>query len=155
MLELLRRSGEAQITTIDGRIAAIVVLFWNGSGVCTQEWAHDPEYESLHLGFISLRAAVTLAIERGARTMDLLWGNEQHKERFGARHVTSSGLSVFPSQTARLHSLGEARDVASRRIGRAARRRYWQARHQAGRLVRGAAARTRGGREKDQTGESE
>jgi hypothetical protein len=152
MLELLRRGGEAQITTIDGRVAAIVLLFWSGSGVCAQEWAHDPKHEALHLGFVSLRAAVTLAIERGARTMDLLWGNEQYKERFGARRVTSRGLSVFPSQAARVHSLGEARQVAYRRLGREARRRYWQARHQAGRLVRGAANGARAAGGQDQPG---
>ena len=152
MLELLRRDAEVQITSINGRVAAIVVLFWNGSGVCAQEWAHDPDYESLHLGYTSLRAAVKLAIERGARTMDLLWGNEQYKERFGARHVTSSGVSVFPSQTARVHSLGEARELASRRVGRTARRRYWQARHQAGRLARGATDRVRAARSRNDRG---
>jgi CelD/BcsL family acetyltransferase involved in cellulose biosynthesis len=78
MLKLLRRGGEAQVTTIGGQTVAIVLLFWVGSGVCAQEWAHDPEYESLHLGFVSLRAAVHLAIQRGASTMDLLWGNEEH-----------------------------------------------------------------------------
>jgi hypothetical protein len=142
LLELLRHSGEAQVTTIDGRVAAVILLFTMGHGVCAQEWAHDPEYERLHLGFVALRSAIHLAVERGATTMDLLWGNEQYKERFGARHVRSSVLSVFPSQSARLHSLGEAREVATRALGREGRRRYWQTRHAAGRLVRGAAART-------------
>lgn len=151
--KLLQHDGEVQITTIEGRVAAIVVLFWVGSGACAQEWAHDPQYESLHLGFVSLRAAIHLAIERGAAGMDLLWGNAPYKERFGARHVPSSALSVFPTQAARLHSLGEARQVASSRLGLEWRRRYWQARHQGGRLARGVIARTRATQRQSEAGE--
>lgn len=156
MLELLRRgNAEAVVTTVEGRVAAIVLLFWQGDGACAQEWAHDPEHERLHLGFVCLRAAVHHAISRGAVRMDLLWGNEEYKERFGARHVPSSGLSVFPSQGARLHSLAEAREVAGRRIGREGRRRYWQARHLAGKLVRDSSARIRAARHRDHVGGEE
>jgi CelD/BcsL family acetyltransferase involved in cellulose biosynthesis len=153
VLELMRRGdGEAVVTTVDGRVAAVVLLFWSGRAVCAQEWAHDPAYDSLHLGFVCLRAGVRHAISKGATRMDLLWGNEQYKERFGARHVPSSRLSVFPSQRARLHSLGEEREVAWDKVRREGRRRYWQARHRAGSVVRGAAARVRAARTKDGAG---
>lgn len=153
VLELLKRGdGEAVVTTVDGRVAAIVLLFWMDRGVCAQEWAHDPARESLHLGFVCLRAAIRHAISRGAVSMDLLWGNEEYKERFGARHVPSSVVSVFPSRRARVHTLREARQVAWRRLEREGRRRYWQARHQAGRIVRGTAARARAARRQDEAG---
>ncbi|NLE23130.1 MAG: GNAT family N-acetyltransferase [Actinobacteria bacterium] len=154
VFELLKRgNGEAVVTTVDGRVAAIVLLFWIGQSVCAQEWAHDPAFDSLHLGFVCLRAAIRHAISRGAVSMDLLWGNEQYKERFGARHVPSSGISVFPTRRARLHTLREERQVAWRRLRREGSRRYWQARHQAGRVVRGATARVRAARTPNDTEE--
>lgn len=139
LVELLRHCGEAQITYLTDAPAAIVLLFFVGDSVCAQEWAHDPEHESLHLGFVSLYQAVCEAISRGVTSMDLLWGNAPYKARFGAKLRRATALSVFRSQTARLYSLREAREVASRRLQREGQRRYWQARHAAGRLVRRAA----------------
>lgn len=152
LLELLSHAGEAQVTTIDGRTAAIVLLFFVGNGVFAQEWAHDPDYESLHLGFVTLKEAVGLAIDRGARSMDLLWGNGPYKERFGATPRRNVALSVFPSSIARLYSLGEARDIAARRAKEEARRRYWDARHRAGRMLRAGVNRSRDAASKAQRG---
>jgi len=139
LVALLRDCGEAQITYLAEEPAAIVLLFPVGDSICAQEWAHDPDHESLHLGFLSLYEAVCEAITRGATSMDLLWGNAPHKARFGAKLRRATALSVFRSQTARLYSLGEAREVASRQLKHVGQRRYWQARHAAGRLVRWAA----------------
>jgi CelD/BcsL family acetyltransferase involved in cellulose biosynthesis len=136
LVDLLRRCGEAQVTSIGGTPVAVVLLFPVGASMCAQEWAHDPEYERFHLGFVSLHEAIHASIARGATSIDLLWGNAPYKERFGATLRRATALSVFPTQAARLHSLGEAREVAVRDLRREGRRMYWDARHAAGRALR-------------------
>lgn len=155
LLSLLSHLGEAQVTAIDGRAAAIVLLFFVGDGAFAQEWAHDPRYESLHLGFVTLKEAVRLAIDRGSRRMDLLWGNGPYKERFGATPRRNTSLSVFPSSLARLYSLGEAGDVAARRARQEFRRTYWDVRHRAGRVLRAGTGESQDAPKRTQKGEGQ
>lgn len=149
-VELLRRRGEAHITTIEGRRAAINFVFPVGDTVCAQESSFDPRYERAELGLLSQYEVVTNAVERGAARMNLLWGSASHKHHFGAVAHRAAALSVFRDQTARLWSLDEAAGVARRRLRRAAHSYYWKTRHaagDAGRALRRRAARGGGGRD--------
>lgn len=133
---LLTAGGVAQVTLIDDEPAAVTLIFFTGGTATAQEWAHDPRYEPLHLGFISLRDAVRLAIDRGAQRMDLLWGNGDFKERFGGRVTRNASVSVFPRGLARFSSLDEARHVYAVRVRREAGHVYWDLRHRGGRMIR-------------------
>lgn len=148
-VELLRRRGEAHVTTIGGRRAAINFVFPVGDTLCAQESSFDPRYERAQLGLLSQYEVVTNAVERGAARMNLLWGSASHKRHFGAVAHRAAALSVFRDQTARLWSLNEAAGVGRRRLRRAAHAYYWKTRHAAGDAVRArrrrAARDARGG----------
>jgi CelD/BcsL family acetyltransferase involved in cellulose biosynthesis len=134
--ELVGGGAEAQLTTIGGRLAAIEFLFFVGPDANIYAGSFDADYGDLDLGFLSTYWAVREAAARGARRCHLLWGTDYYKTLLGARPETATRLSVFRSQGARLHSLGEAREVAWRDLRRRGQRDYWRARHAAGGFIR-------------------
>lgn len=140
-VELLRRCGEAQVTTLAGREAAISFAFPVGEEVCSQETSFDPSLEQYHLGLLAQYWVACDAVRRGAKRFNLLWSTTQYKERLGATPRRATALSVFRSRSARLRSLSEAREVAGRTWRRDSSRLYWRARHAAGRAVHGIVKR--------------
>ena len=140
--ELVRGGAEAQLMTIGGRLAAIEFLFFVGPDANIYAGSFDATYSDLDLGFLSTYWALRAAAGRGVRRCHLLWGTDYYKTLLGARPERASRLSVFRSQTARLHSLGEAKEVAWRDLRRRGQRDYWRARHVAGRFIRRDRART-------------
>ena len=138
-LALLARRGEVRVTTLDGRIAAILFDFPVGGVMCAQESATDPGLDHYGLALLSDYWEVCDAISRRFRALNMLWGTEEHKARLGATPRIATALSVFADQQSRLHSLDEAREVAWRAVKRRAERQYWRARHAAGRRLRRAA----------------
>jgi len=134
--ELVRGGAEAQLTTIGGRLAAIEFLFFVGPDANIYAGSFDAAYRDLDLGFLSTYWALRETARRGARRCHLLWGTDYYKALLGAHPERATRLSVFRSQTARLHSLDEAREVAWRDLRRRGQRDYWGARHAAGRLIR-------------------
>ncbi|HTX70927.1 MAG TPA: GNAT family N-acetyltransferase [Thermoleophilia bacterium] len=134
--ELVRAGAEAQLTSIGGRLAAIEFIFYVGPDANLYAGSFDAAYGDLNLGFLSTYWALRETARRGARRCHLLWGTDYYKTLLGARPERATRLSVFRSQTARLHSLDEAREVAVRDARRRGQRDYWRARHAAGRLVR-------------------
>ena len=138
-LALLARRGEVRLTTLDGRIAAIVFDFPVGDEMCAQESATDPDLDHYGLALLSDYWEACDAISRRFRALNMLWGTEEHKARLGATPRTATALSVFADQRSRLYSLDEAREVAWRTMKRRAEHQYWRTRHAAGRRLRRAA----------------
>ena len=132
---LLRRCGEAHITSIAGVPAAIRFVFPVGTSICMQESAFDPRYEKYRLGSLTLSWVIKDAIARGATSVNLLWGTTGFKELLGATPRRATALSVFRTPSSRLMSLGEAGEVLRRRTRRSMQSRYWDARRSARRML--------------------
>jgi len=124
------------LTTIEGRIVALVFTFPVGRGCCLFQYAYDPELSYFHLGLLSQYWVIGDALIRGMQRVSMLWGATYYKERLGARPERATHISVFPSQLARLHTLNEARGVGRRRLRERGGALYWRARHAAGRQAR-------------------
>jgi CelD/BcsL family acetyltransferase involved in cellulose biosynthesis len=143
--ELVRRRGQARITSIAGTRAAIHFLFPVGTSMYVLQSGFDPTYLPYGLGLLGTYDVACEAIAEGFVRVSLLWGTTEHKLHLGARPRRATRLSVFRSQTARIHSLDEAREVAWRDLRRSGQDYYWRARHLAGRAIRA----TRPGRDDD------
>ncbi len=117
--DLLRRRGEARITSVSGKEAAIDICFRVGETVYAYESANDPRYDDFSLGFLTFYWLVCAAVESGATRLDALDGTEWSKSPLGAQPVRATRLSVFPSQLSRLRSLDEVLAVAHGRFRRA------------------------------------
>jgi hypothetical protein len=125
---LIRRRGEARITTIAGREAAIDICFRVGETAYAYESANDPRYDQFSLGFLTFYWSVCSAIESGAARLDALEGTEWSKTPLGAQPVRTTSLSVFRSQLSRLRLLDEALRIE--------RERYYRAWHAVGQKMR-------------------
>ncbi len=125
---LVRRCGEARITSISGREAAIDICFRVGETAYAYESANDPRYDEFSLGFLTFYWLVCSAVESGATRLDALDGTKWSKVPLGAQPVRTTRLSVFRSPLGRLRSLDE--------VLRIARERYRLARHAVGQRVR-------------------
>jgi len=125
---LVRRCGEARITSISGEEAAIDLCFRVGETVYPFQSANDPRYDESSLGFLTFYWLVCDAVESGATRLDALDGTEWSKTPLGARPVRRTRLSVFRSRLGRLRSLGEALSLM--------RERYRRARHALGQQMR-------------------
>ncbi len=136
LAKLLDARGEAHVTSVDGREAAIKFVFPVGDTLYIGQSAFDPAYEPYGLGTVTSYWTVCAAIERGMRRVSFMWGTEPHKQRLGARPRQAFRLSVFPNQTARMHSLGESRDVLVRVAKERGTGVYWRTRRQVGRWIR-------------------
>ena len=130
--DLLRRSGEARITYISGREAAIDICFRVGETAYIYESANDPQYDEFSLGFLTFYWFVCSAVESGATRVNAMEGTHGSKAPLGAKPVRTTSLSVFRSQSSRLRSLDEVLRLARRR----SRNAYRRARHSAGRVAR-------------------
>jgi hypothetical protein len=134
--ELFARIAEAHVTTIAGEQAAIRFVVPIGRALYALQGSFDPKYSAFRLGFLTQSWIVRYAIERGKREVDMLWSNEGDKAHLGARRVRAYRVSLFPTQTARLHSLGEAREVAMRNAREFGADNYDRGRHKLGVLAR-------------------
>lgn len=132
---LLGRRGEAHVSSLHGRLVAILFIFPVGAAVCAQESAFDPAYEHHRLGLVSQYWATQDVITRGYRSFNLLWGTSGYKEHFGAVAHRATALSVFRRPADRFRYAGEGLTVLRRRLGRT-RAVYWKARRRAGALLR-------------------
>jgi CelD/BcsL family acetyltransferase involved in cellulose biosynthesis len=142
LIALLQQGGaEAHVTTIEGQTAAVEFVFYQGDEATIYAGSFDETYGHIHLGFLSTCWAIQETIRRGARRCHLLWTTDYYKRHLGARPVTATRLSVFPTQVARLWSLREAREVAVRNGRERGRRAYWGARHAARRAAERAGLR--------------
>ena len=135
-VELLRLRGEAHVTVIDGRMAAIILTFPVGEALYGEQTSFDPRYEDYSLGFVASYLLVCNAIERGARYCGLMWGDEEFKARLGAHPVRATRLSVFPTEKHRLYSLREAGDVMRRYLRTKGETTYWRSRRSVGKQAR-------------------
>ena len=122
---------EAHLTTIQGRPAAIEFVVYVGSEATVYAGAFDLAYQGEHLGFLSTYWAVREVARRGYRRCHLLWTTGAYKARLGATPQTATQLSLFRTPASRLWYADEARAVHWRDFRKAARRRYWDARHAA------------------------
>ncbi len=105
---LVARCGHAQVTTIGGRVAAIVLVCRAGDGVLFTEVGFDPAYERYQLGFLAVYWAIREAVAQGARRGNLHVDTADFKVRLGARRVPVVTLSVFRSALWRPLYAGEA-----------------------------------------------
>jgi len=138
--ELLRRRGEAHVTSAGGAEAAISFVFHVGGSAFALETAFAPAFEHCRLGFLAQYWVVCDAAERGAACVHLMWGTPTYKGRLGATPRPATMLSVFRHQGSRLWSLDEAACAAKARHPRAAER-YEAARRAARRTAASAKRR--------------
>lgn len=137
-MELLCRCGEAHITRIDGKEAAIYLAVRTHDTVCPLAGSFDLAYEPFRLGFLALYAVICDAIERGAVRVNLMWGEPtRYKRNLGANPVRATQLSIFRLQPARLLTIEEPARIHYRRRTDY----YWKARHVASRVVKATARR--------------
>jgi CelD/BcsL family acetyltransferase involved in cellulose biosynthesis len=134
---LLRRCGEAHVTSIGGVPAAISFAFPVGEEVCSQETSFDPAYERYRLGLLAQYWVACDAAARGFKRVNFLWGTPDYKMHLGATPRRATAISVFRDQRSRLLSIGEAGTVLLRRVRRDGHESYWRARRVAGRAARG------------------
>jgi hypothetical protein len=99
--------------------------------------------DAYHLGLLSLYWLADDAMQRGLSELNLMWGTGYYKERLGARPARATGISVFRTRSARLHSLDEEADILLRDLRRLGERYYWRARHRAGVAGRATLERVR------------
>ncbi len=130
--DLLERCGEARITYISGKEAAIDICFRVGQTAYAFESANDPQFDEFSLGFLTFYWLVCSAVEAGATRLDALDGTVESKAVLGARPARATRLSVFRSQSSRLRSLDEVSRLAFHRC----RGSYRRARHALGQRVR-------------------
>jgi hypothetical protein len=142
--ELVRRRGRVRVTRVDRRAAAVSFLFPVGAAVYVLQTGFDPKYEDFSLGFLDTFEDIADAIRTGHRQVSLLWGQDDHKRRLGAKPRRATRLSVFRTQTDWLYSLDEGWEVAWRNLRRNAHRHYWRTRQVAGRQLRAIASRPAG-----------
>jgi CelD/BcsL family acetyltransferase involved in cellulose biosynthesis len=145
-VELVRETGEAVIASAGGATIAVWFVFYVGSTCFSRAGSFDPRFEPYALGSLMHYWVAQSAAARGARSVHLGWTAHEYMKRFGAQTTRVTRLSVFRSQLSRVHSAGEAADVARRRA-RLARRYYWRARRAARRLATAALRRVRPQRE--------
>jgi CelD/BcsL family acetyltransferase involved in cellulose biosynthesis len=131
-VELARARGEIQIVSCAGEEVSIVYSFEVGHSMYGAQAAFRPDMDRYHLGLLSLCWLAGEAMDRGLSELNLMWGTGYYKERLGARPARATGISVFRTQSARLHSLDEGADILLRDLRRLGERYYWRARHRAG-----------------------
>jgi CelD/BcsL family acetyltransferase involved in cellulose biosynthesis len=141
-VELVRRRGEAHVTMLNNKPAAVTFVFPIGKTVFVPQASFDPRYAHFSLGFIAVLGAIHTAIEHGTQRVNLMWGEGTFKENLGARPVRATRLSVFRSEIARVHSLGEASEVGIRRLKRG-KGYYFRTRHVVGKMLRATVRRSR------------
>jgi CelD/BcsL family acetyltransferase involved in cellulose biosynthesis len=113
---LLERCGEAHVTCLSGRRAAIRICFRVGETQYGYEVACAPEYDEFSLGALTSYWLVRHAIESGAKRLNLMAGSTQLKVSLGARPVRTSRVLVFRSRPAQLRSAGAVLSVIGLRI---------------------------------------
>jgi CelD/BcsL family acetyltransferase involved in cellulose biosynthesis len=113
---LLERRGEAEITSLNDRLVAITFNFPVGDTMCMQEWAFDPEFARASLGSVSQLSVIEHAMERGLRRINMLWGDTEHKARFGAAPRRATAVSVFRSRRDGHRYVREGARVARARL---------------------------------------
>jgi CelD/BcsL family acetyltransferase involved in cellulose biosynthesis len=142
-IELARSRGEIQVASCAGEDVSIVFSFEVGHSMYGAQAAFKPDMDRYHLGLLSLYWLANDAMDRGLSELNLMWGTGYYKERLGARPARATSISVFRTQTARLHSLDEGADILLRDLRRLGERYYWRARRRAGRAARETLKRVR------------
>jgi hypothetical protein len=142
-VELARSRGEIQVVSCGGEEVSIVFAFPVGHAMYGAQAAFSHDLQEYHLGLLALYWLAGDAIERGITELNLMWGTGYYKERLGAEPVRATGLSVFRSQAARLHSLDEGSEIVLRDLRSLGERYYWRARHGAGSAARATLRRVR------------
>jgi hypothetical protein len=113
--DALERCGEARITYISSKVAAIDVCFRVGRTAYVYESAHDPRFDPFSLGFLTFYWLACDAIRSGASCLNALEGTVEPKALLGAHPVRTTRLSVYRSQLGRLLALDEGLRTARRR----------------------------------------
>ena len=129
-----------------GEDISIIFAFAVGHSMYGAQAAFRPDCEQYRLGLLALYWLAGDAIERGlSGRLNLMWGTGYYKERLGARPARATRVSVFRTQTDRLHSLDEGADIVLHDLRRIGERYYWRARHVAGRATRATLKRAQSG----------
>lgn len=81
--ELIRRSGMLYAIKIDGKLAAGSASVVHGNEAFLFLIGHDPQYDKLSLGSLSLWLAINSLMLKGVRRYHLMWGNSFYKRQFG------------------------------------------------------------------------
>ena len=125
---LLRRCGQAMVTSVDGEAMGIQLTFRVGDTAYAYQNAIDARFEAYSLGFLTFYRLACRAIESGATRLNAFESYESSKTPLGAHPVPTTSLSVFRSRLGRLRSLREMRSIA--------RQQFWRARHAVGAWLR-------------------
>jgi hypothetical protein len=86
------------------RVLAGAICAKVGTGWTLMVIAHDPQFDSVSLGFVCLVHTIKQAIGDGAKVFHMLWGKYAYKERLGARPVELTDRRIYRT---RLHALAD------------------------------------------------
>ncbi len=125
---LLRRCGQALVTSVDGQEVGIQLTFRVGDTAYAYQNAIDARFEACSLGFLTFYWLACRAIESGAKRLNAFQSYAESKAPLGAHPVRTTSLSVFRSRLSQLRSPRELRSIAGER--------YWLARHAVGAWLR-------------------
>lgn len=82
-LDLIRRTGMLYAIKIDGNLAAGTASIVHGNEAFLFLIGHNPQYDKLSLGSLSLWLTINELLSRGVRRYHLMWGNSFYKRQFG------------------------------------------------------------------------
>jgi len=102
IVALVREYGLVGVLRIDGRVAAGSINYVTGQHLYSEAVAHDPEYDSLHLGVLCTYLMILEGIDRNIREWHFLWGASEYKRRLGGAKHDLVAITVYASRAAAL-----------------------------------------------------
>jgi CelD/BcsL family acetyltransferase involved in cellulose biosynthesis len=85
---------------VEGRPIAAFYGWRHGSRYYYYQSGFDPDEGRLGPGGVLLAHTIAEAASEGARTYDMLWGDEAYKERYATGHRTATSMLVAPRASA-------------------------------------------------------
>jgi hypothetical protein len=98
--ELVSEMGSLGMILHKDRVVAGTLSFVYGDEAFLVVIAHDPQHDRLNLGNICLWLTIEDLIARRFRRYQLLWGNSQYKEQFGAVEHPLYEMTLFTNTRA-------------------------------------------------------
>ncbi len=99
---LVCRYGLVYTFTINGELAAGVIVLRIGATDTLLVVAHHPQYDRYSLGTLCCYEAIANAIAQGARRFNFGWGRFEYKSRLAGRMTDLYRLDIFRSRVALL-----------------------------------------------------
>lgn len=123
ILRYVRERGFVGVATIAGRFCGGVLMYRLGRNFTLRILAHDPRYDSCHLGLVCTYLSICACIERGGEGQFYFgWGRDGYKYRLGGKPRQLSRLVLYRSRAQLLLRAGLAGRTMWAGLGFRARR---------------------------------